>query len=57
MSPDLLQSGDFDFSALLAVVDAKARQMGVKRVVFDALDILLTLLDAPPRMNSPFCAP
>ena len=47
VSPDLLQSGDFDFSALLAVVDAKARQMGVKRVVFDALDILLTLLDDP----------
>ena len=47
VSPDLLQSGDFDFSALLAIVEEKARELKVKRVVFDALDILLDLLDDP----------
>lgn len=40
-------NGDFELTALLASLDAKVEEMGVKRVVFDGLDVLLTLLDNP----------
>lgn len=40
-------NGDFDLSALLASLDAKVEEMGIKRIVFDGLDVLLTLLDSP----------
>jgi len=49
-TPDLVQSGDFDFGGLLAALGAQARQMKAKRIVFDALDVLLSLLpDAAAR--------
>ncbi len=43
-SPDLVQSGTFDLSGMLAALEAKANQMGARRIVFDALDIVLALL-------------
>ena len=43
--PDLVQSGSFDFGGLLAAIDAKARSMGAKRIVFDGLDVVLALLE------------
>jgi circadian clock protein KaiC len=43
-APDLVQSGTFDLSGMLAALGAKAGQMGTKRIVFDALDIVLALL-------------
>jgi circadian clock protein KaiC len=43
--PGLVQSGDFDISALLSVLQAKAREIGARRVVFDGIDMLLDLLD------------
>lgn len=42
--PDLLQSGSFDFGGLLAILQAHTAAMGARRIVFDALDILLSLL-------------
>jgi circadian clock protein KaiC len=45
--PDLIQSGDFDLSGMLAVLANKAGQMNARRVVFDALDIVLALLPNP----------
>jgi circadian clock protein KaiC len=42
---ELVQSGNFDLDGLLAVIEAKVREMGVKRVVFDALDVVLSLMD------------
>ena len=42
--PDLVQSGTFDLSGLLAALGAKAEEIGARRVVFDALDIVLALL-------------
>jgi circadian clock protein KaiC len=45
--PDLIQSGMFDLSGMLASLGAQARQMGAKRIVFDALDIPLALLPDP----------
>lgn len=43
-SPDLIQSGSFDLRGLLAAIGAKAREIGARRIVFDALDILLALI-------------
>lgn len=43
--PDnLIQSGAFDFSGMLATLSAVVQQMGATRIVFDALDILLAFL-------------
>lgn len=48
--PDLVQSGNFDLSGMLAALDSKVRSMRAKRIVFDALDIVLALLpDAAAR--------
>ena len=41
---DLVQSGTFDLSGLLAALGAKVAQMKASRIVFDALDIVLALL-------------
>jgi circadian clock protein KaiC len=43
-TPELIQSGNFDLSGMLAALGAKAKQMGARRIVFDALDIVLALL-------------
>ena len=49
-TPDLVQLGDFDLGGMIATLDEKATEMGAKRIVFDALDILLSLLpDAAAR--------
>ena len=45
--PDMVQSGTFDLSGLLAALGAQAKAMGARRIVFDALDILLALLPDP----------
>ena len=42
---DVVKSGAFDLSGLLAGLAAKAREMRAKIVVFDAIDVLLGLLD------------
>lgn len=41
---DLVQSGDFDLGGMLAVLAAKVKETGARRIVFDALDVLLLLL-------------
>jgi circadian clock protein KaiC len=41
---DLVQSGTFDLSGMLAALGAKAEELRAKRIVFDALDIVLALL-------------
>ena len=42
--PDLIQSGNFDLSGMLAGLQAKIKETGARRIVFDALDVLLALL-------------
>jgi circadian clock protein KaiC len=42
--PDLVQSGDFDLCGMLAGLNLQAGQMKARRIVFDALDIVLALL-------------
>ena len=43
-APDLIQSGTFDLGGMLAALSAQAASMGARRIVFDALDIVLALL-------------
>ena len=43
----MAQSGDFDLSGLLASLDAQTKEMGARRIVIDALDIVLALLPDP----------
>jgi circadian clock protein KaiC len=47
LPPDFVKSGAFDLSGLLASVTAKAKEMNARRVVFDSVDVLLTLLNNP----------
>jgi circadian clock protein KaiC len=46
-TPDLIQSGNFDISGMLAALSAKVEEIGARRIVLDALDILLALLPDP----------
>ena len=46
-TPNLIQSGSFDLGGMLAVLGAKAKEMGARRIVFDALDVVLALLPDP----------
>ena len=45
--PEDIWSGDFDITGLLATLKAKADQISAKRIVFDSIDVLLSLLDNP----------
>lgn len=45
--PNIVQSGDFDFGGMLAALQAKTRETGARRIVFDALDVMLALLPDP----------
>ena len=45
--PEDLWAGDFDLTGLLAMLKAKSDQIKAKRIVFDSIDVLLSLLDNP----------
>jgi circadian clock protein KaiC len=47
MRADVVKSGAFDLTGLLAALAAKAREMEAKLIVFDAIDVLLSLLNDP----------
>ena len=49
LSPLVVKSGEFDLAGMLAGIEAKAKEMGAKRIVFDGIDILISLLDNPAR--------
>ncbi len=44
---DFIKAGGFDLTGLLAALEVKAREMGAGLIVFDAIDVLLSLLDDP----------
>jgi circadian clock protein KaiC len=44
---NVIKAGTFDITGLLAALEAKAGEMGAKLIVFDAIDVLLNLLDDP----------
>ena len=45
--PDLVQSGSFDLRGMLAALGLQIKTMGARRIVFDAIDIVLALLPDP----------
>lgn len=47
MSANIVPSGGFDLIGILASLEAKAREMGATRIVFDSIHVLLSLLDNP----------
>ncbi len=44
LPPDVVASGAFDLSALLQLIDVECERLGSQRIVLDALDALLELL-------------
>ena len=46
-APDLSLSGSFDLSGMLAALEAKAKEIKARRIVFDAVDVVLALLQNP----------
>jgi circadian clock protein KaiC len=47
LSPSLVKVGDFDLAGMLAMLAAKQKEMGAQWIVFDGIDVLLTLLQDP----------
>ena len=47
LSPTVVQSGEFDLSGILAILKAKKEAMNASWIVFDGIDVLLTLLRNP----------
>jgi len=47
LSPAVVQSGEFDLSGMLAILEAKKQELGASWVVFDGIDVLLALLQNP----------
>jgi circadian clock protein KaiC len=42
--PGMVQAGDFDLGGMLAALESKIKEMKTRRIVFDAMDIVLALL-------------
>ncbi|MFO7987070.1 MAG: circadian clock protein KaiC [Desulfatiglandaceae bacterium] len=47
LDPEVLISGGFNLKGFLAIIEGKAREMGARRVVIDALDFLLRIYNEP----------
>jgi circadian clock protein KaiC len=47
LSPEVVHSGEFDLSGMLAMLKAKKEELGASWIVFDGIDVLLTLLRDP----------
>jgi circadian clock protein KaiC len=43
----VLQSGSFDLGGMLAALDTVVKKMGARRIVFDAIDVVLAMLNDP----------
>ncbi|MBW1700355.1 MAG: circadian clock protein KaiC [Deltaproteobacteria bacterium] len=52
IKPDTLVSGDFSLKGLLAAASGKAREIGAKRIVIDALEVALRLFDDPRQVRN-----
>lgn len=46
-SADMVTAGSFDLTGMLASLEAKVKEMGARRIVFDSVHVLLALLDDP----------
>src|SRR3954470_8364207 len=46
ISPEVVKAGDFDLVGMLSLLEAKAKQIQAKRIIFDGIDVLLGSLDS-----------
>ena len=44
---DMAQSGNFDLCGMLAALEVQTQDMGARRIVFDAMDVVLALIPDP----------
>ena len=49
LDPEPVISGDFNLKGLLAIIDGQSKTIGARRIVFDALDVLIRLYNDPAR--------
>lgn len=49
--PDLVQSGEFGLEGMLSRLDTKINELGAKRIAFDAIDVILSLIDQPAKRH------
>jgi circadian clock protein KaiC len=47
LSPEVVKAGEFDLIGMLILLQAKAEEIHATRIVFDGIDVLLSLLDDP----------
>jgi circadian clock protein KaiC len=47
LAPEVVKAGEFDLLGMLGLLEVKAKEMNAKQVVFDGIDVLLSLLDDP----------
>lgn len=52
LRPDTVVSGEFTLQGLLAVAAGKSREMGARRIVIDALEVMLRLFDDPRQVRN-----
>lgn len=52
ITPEALISGDFSLKGLLATVSGKQREIGARRIVIDALEVILRLFDTPKQVRN-----
>jgi len=49
VDPQAVLSGDFSLRGLTAIIGGQAKAMGAKRIVIDAIDVLMRIFDDPAR--------
>jgi circadian clock protein KaiC len=47
LAPEVVKAGEFDLLGMLGLLEVKAKEIHAKQVVFDGIDVLLSLLDDP----------
>lgn len=52
LDADVVLSGPFNLKGLLAIIGGQAARMGARRIVIDALDVLLEVFDDPVQQRS-----
>jgi len=52
IEPDVIVSGKFSLKPLLSIISGKAKEIGAKRIVLDALDLVFGLLENPVQVRS-----
>jgi len=56
MDPEMVVSGDINIQGLLAIVAGKSKETGARRIVIDALDVLLRVFSDPRRQEQQLLA-